>query len=91
MSNDLTKSSEVLVENTAEVSEEQISSEDKLVLDSIKVKRELALERAKTALAQNEAAELAQNNIMLQLAMKYNLKQDDQVNEKGYIIRKAAK
>ena len=83
---DLTKTVEV----DAEAPVEQISPEDKLVLDGIKVKRELALERAKTALAQNEASELAVNNIMLQLAMKYSLKQDDQVDEKGVIIRKTA-
>lgn len=73
---------------TDSVAVEKISDEDKAVLDKVKAQRELVLERAKAALSANEAAELAHQNVILQLAMKYKLDLEDQINEKGEIVRK---
>jgi hypothetical protein len=56
---------------------ETLSESDKGLVDNIKLKRELALERVKNALSQSENAELSYNNIILQLALKYNLKEGD--------------
>lgn len=69
---------------------ERLTDQDKSLLDIIKSKRELALANAKTALAQSEVAELTHNNIILQLAMKYNLVDGDQINDDGSIKRKSA-
>lgn len=69
---------------------EKISDQDKAVLEQVKVKRELALEKAKAAVANSESAELLHQNVMLQLAMKYSLLQGDSIKEDGSIVRKAA-
>ena len=68
---------------------ERLTEGDKSSLDLAKAKRETALEKAKTALAQNEVAELTYNNVILQLAMKYHLNDGDKINEDGSIERKA--
>lgn len=68
---------------------ERLSNEDKATLDSIKMKRELALERAKTAVSQSESAQLAYDNVILQLAMKYKLSDGDVIEDNGELKRKA--
>lgn len=70
---------------------ESLSDVDKGLIDNIKLKRELALERAKNALSQSENAELHYNNIILQLAMKYGLKEGDIIAEDGTIKRNEGK
>lgn len=67
---------------------ESLSESDKGLVDNTKLKRELALERVKNALSQSENSELLYNNIILQLALKYNLKEGDIINEDGTIKRK---
>jgi len=59
---------------------EYLSVEDKHALDLIKLKRALAV-------AHSEAAELAYNNVVLQLTLKYNLKEQDAITEQGEIVR----
>jgi hypothetical protein len=66
---------------------EKLADADKTTLDSIKLKRELALERAKTAVAQSESAQLAYDNVVLQLAMKYKLSDGDVIEDTGEIKR----
>lgn len=66
---------------------ERLTEADKAVLDLAKSKRETALEKAKTALAQSEVAELAYNNVILQLALRYHLVDGDVINEDGTIKR----
>ena len=68
-------------------SKEKLVESDRHVLDMAKMKRSLALANAEKALAQNEAAELGLNNIVLQLTMKYNLTEKDTINEQGEILR----
>lgn len=67
---------------------ERITDADKLVLDMARSKKEMILEKAKTALAQSETAELAYNNIILQLALRYHLVDGDVIKEDGSIKRK---
>lgn len=67
---------------------ERLADADKSVLDLAKAKRETALEKAKTALAQSEVAELAYNNVILQLALRYHLVDGDVITEEGAIQRK---
>lgn len=66
---------------------ESLSELDKCLVDNTKLKRELALERVKNALSQSENVELLHNNIILQLAMKYKLKEGDIISEDGTIKR----
>jgi hypothetical protein len=66
---------------------EFLSELDKGLIDNTKLKRELALERVKNALSQSENAELLYNNVILQLAMKYKLKEGDIITEDGTIKR----
>lgn len=68
---------------------EKLADPDKTTLDTAKMKRELALANAKTALAQSENAELSYNNVVLQLALKYKLANGDIINEDGTIERKS--
>jgi hypothetical protein len=68
---------------------ERLTDGDKSVLEIIKLKREVALAHAKTALAQSESAELAYNNVVLQLAMRYRLSDGDVINDDGTIQRKS--
>ena len=67
---------------------EKLIDADKMTLDISKMKRELALANAKTAIAQSESAELTYNNIVLQLAIKYKLSDGDVINDNGEIQRK---
>jgi hypothetical protein len=67
---------------------ERLTAEDKAVLDAAKTKRELALANANLAVAKGESADLAHNNIVLRLAIKYSLRDGDLINEDGTITRK---
>jgi hypothetical protein len=69
---------------------ERLAEVDKLALELAKSRRETALATAKTALAQNENAELSYKYIVLQLYMKYGLNEHDAVSETGEIIRGGA-
>jgi hypothetical protein len=66
---------------------EKLLDADKSVLDIAKAKKELALTQAKLAIAQSESAGLTYDNIVLQLAMKYQLKEGNIISEDGTIIR----
>ncbi len=66
---------------------ERLTDADKAVLELAKSKRETALEKARTALAQSEVSELAYNNVILQLAIRYHLVDGDVINEDGSIKR----
>jgi hypothetical protein len=67
---------------------ERLADSDKAVLDQSKSKRELALSEAKLAVSKSENTELAYNNIILQLALKYKLVDGDVIEESGEIKRK---
>lgn len=69
---------------------EKLSDVDKLNLDLAKTKRQTALAEAKTALANNENAELQFKYLVLQLYMKYGLNQNDALSENGDIVRGGA-
>jgi len=64
---------------------------DKLSLDLARTKRQTALAEAKTALANNEKAELEYKYLVLQVYMKYGLTADDAISEAGDIVRGGAK
>jgi hypothetical protein len=66
-----------------------LSAEDKAVFDTAKTKRELALTNASLAVAKGESADLIHQNVILRLAIKYNLKDGDLINEDGSITRKS--
>ncbi len=70
--------------------EEKLSDVDKLTLELIKSKRQTALAEAKTALANNENAELSYKLLVLQLYMKYQLSENDAIAENGVIMRGGA-
>ncbi len=63
---------------------------DRLALELAKSKRQTALAEAKTALANNENAELAYKYVVLQLYMKYGLTERDAINEAGEILKDGA-
>lgn len=63
---------------------------DKLALDLAKEQRKTALAEAKTALANNEKAELSFKYVVLQLYMKYGLTDRDAISEQGEIIKDGA-
>lgn len=67
---------------------ERITESDKAVLDLAKAKIEIALANAKTALLYKENEELKYNNIILQFALSYHLKDGDTIVEDGSIKRK---
>lgn len=69
---------------------EKLSDLDKLTLDLAKQRRQTVLAEAKTALAQNESAELAFKYIVLQIYMKYGLSEADAISENGEIVRGGA-
>lgn len=70
---------------------ERLSEVDKLNLDLARTKRATALAEAKTALANNENAELNYKYLVLQLYMKYGLTADDALSEAGDIVRGGAR
>lgn len=67
---------------------EYLTSEDKNVFDTVKNKLMFAKLTAEKVLAENQAAELSYQNVLLRLAMKYNLKDGDNINEDGELVRK---
>lgn len=73
-----------------ETPKETLSQVDHMALQLAKSRKETVLAQAEKALAQNEAAELAFKNIVLQLYMKYGLTQEDAINEQGEILRGGA-
>jgi hypothetical protein len=78
------------VEVVAPVQNPRLAEVDRLALDLAKSKRQTALAEAKTALAQNENAELAYKYVVLQLYMKYGLSERDAINESGEILKDGA-
>lgn len=68
---------------------EKLDVDDKNLLDNAKFKAELAKANAKTAIAQSESADLAYNNTVLQLALKYKLEIGSVLELDGTIRRKA--
>src|SRR5579871_4637118 len=70
---------------------ERLSEVDRLNLDLARTKRQTALAEAKTALANNENAELSYKYLVLQLYMKYGLTADDALSEAGDIVRGGAR
>lgn len=70
---------------------EKMSEVDKLSLDLARTKRQTALAEAKTALANNEKAELEYKYLVLQIYMKYGLTADDAIGENGDIVRGGAR
>jgi hypothetical protein len=77
-------------QNTLETQEkrEYLSSEDKTVFDAVKQKLLITKLTAEKVLAESQAADLAYQNVLLRLAMKYNLKDGDNINEDGELVRK---
>lgn len=69
---------------------ETLSDIDKMALELAKSRRQTVLAQAEKALAQNESAELAFKYVVLQLYMKYNLTEQDAINEQGEILRGGA-
>ena len=63
---------------------------DRMALELARQRRQTALAEAKTALAQNENAELAYKYVVLQLYMKYGLSDADAISENGEIIKNGA-
>lgn len=75
---------------TPQTSKNFLMEVDKLTLDLAKEQRKTALAEAKTALANNEKAELAFKYVVLQLYMKYGLTDRDAISEQGEIIKNGA-
>ena len=69
---------------------ERISEVDRMALELAKSKRETALAEAKTALANNEKADLAYRYVVLQIYMKYGMSDKDALSEGGEIVRGGA-
>lgn len=69
---------------------EKMAEVDRMALELAKSKRQTALAEAKTALAQNDNAELQYKYVVLQLYMKYGLTDADAITETGEIHRGAA-
>lgn len=63
---------------------------DRMALELARSQRQTALAEARTALAQNEKAELAYKYVVLQLYMKYGLTDADAISETGEIIKNGA-
>lgn len=68
----------------------KIDELDRMALELAKSRRQTALAEAKTALAQNETAEMAYKYVVLQIYMKYGLTEADALNENGEIIKNGA-
>lgn len=69
---------------------EKISEVDRMALELSKSQRAVALAEAKTALANNEKAELAYKYVVLQIYMKYGMTAQDALSEAGEIVRGGA-
>ena len=68
----------------------KLSDVDRMALELAKQRRQTALAEAKTALAQNENAELAYKYVVLQIYMKYGLSDADAISEAGDIVKNGA-
>jgi len=68
----------------------RLSDVDRLALELAKQRRQTALAEAKTALAQNENAELSYKYVVLQIYMKYGLSDADAISENGDIVKGGA-
>lgn len=68
----------------------RLSDVDRMALELARQRRQTALAEAKTALAQNENAELAYKYVVLQLYMKYGLTDADAISETGEIVKNGA-
>ena len=66
---------------------ESLQPGDKAALDQAKARKALSLANAEKVIAQDQVAELELRNLILQLAMKYNLSNKDQIAENGDITR----
>jgi hypothetical protein len=69
---------------------EKIAEVDRMALELAKSKREVALAEAKTALANNEKADLAYRYVVLQIYLKYGMTDQDALSEAGDIVRGGA-
>jgi hypothetical protein len=69
---------------------EKLADIDIMSLELAKSRRQVALSDAKTALANNENAELSYKYVVLQIYMKYGLSEKDAINESGEILRGGA-
>lgn len=69
---------------------ERIAEVDRMALELAKSKREVALAEAKTALANNEKADLAYRYVVLQIYLKYGMNEKDALSEAGEIVRGGA-
>lgn len=63
---------------------------DRMALELARQQRMTALAEARTAMANNEKAELAYKYVVLQLYMKYGLTDADAISETGDIVRGGA-
>ena len=64
----------------------KLSDVDRLQLDLAKSNRKTALANAQKSLAENDVAELNYKYLVLQIYMRYNLTENDAINENGDII-----
>jgi hypothetical protein len=69
---------------------EKMSELDRMALELAKSRKLVATAEAKTALANNDNAELNYKYVVLQLYMKYGLTEADAISENGDIHRGAA-
>lgn len=68
----------------------RLSDVDRMALELARQRRLTALAEAKTAVAQNENAELAYKYVVLQIYMKYGLTDADAIGENGEIVKNGA-
>ena len=68
---------------------EHLEDADKAALDLVKAKREAAIATANLAVSKSETADMAYNNFVLRLALKYRLSDGDLLAEDGTITRKS--
>lgn len=76
--------------SVVEAPKEKLMDVDRLTLELARQRRQTALAEAKTALAQNDNAELSYKYVVLQLYMKYSLTEADAINEAGEVLRGGA-
>lgn len=69
---------------------ERLAEVDRMALELAKSKRQTALAEAKTALANNDNAELSYKYVVLQIYMKYGLTEADAITEAGEVLRGGA-
>lgn len=70
-----------------ELQQEFLSQEDKYNLDIAKLNEVISRLNAEKAVALNDASKLKYDNLVLQLALKYSMKDKDVITEQGEIIR----